>query len=184
MTTLITNALPAPDRARHFATLAHGSQSYNDEVPYVVHLESVVYVCQRFGYSDPVMVCAAWLHDSIEDTNTNYNAILKKFGKDVAELVYAVTSELGRNRDERNEKTYPKIRGNAAATALKLADRIANLEYGIANGGDMLAKYRKEYPGFKTAIRVTEGEDQRTTRMWGHLDMILGYASQTTTVSA
>ncbi len=181
MSSLITEALPTPERARYFATLSHGSQAYNEEVPYVVHLESVVLVLKRFGFTEAVMECGGWLHDTIEDTGVNYNAILKKFGKEVAELVYAVTSELGRNRDERNAKTYPKIQGNAQATALKLADRIANLEYGIATGGDMLAKYRKEYPGFKHGIRMVDGEDPRTSRMWNHLDAILGYASQSPT---
>lgn len=170
--TIITGKIPAPTRARHFATLAHGSQSYNDEVPYVVHLEQVVNVLSRFGFDDPLMVCGGWLHDVVEDTNTNYNAIKQRFGYEVAELVYAVTSELGRNRKERNEKTYPKIKGNYAATALKLADRIANVEYGLATGGEMRSKYVEEYPGFKTAIQF-QYEDLRVTAMWRHLDVLL-----------
>lgn len=173
----LLSASPTPERARHFATLRHGNQAYNEEVPYVVHLEAVVSLLKRYGFTEAVMECGGWLHDTIEDTGTNYKAILERFGKDVAELVYAVTSELGRNRDERNEKTYPKIRGNSMATALKLADRIANLEYGMANGGTMFGKYQKEYPGFKKAIRVTEGEDPRVSRMWDHVDRLFSAAS-------
>lgn len=172
--TLQIKGIPAPDRARMYATIAHGTQTYNDEVPYVVHLEQVVGVLRRFGYEDPTMTCAAWLHDAIEDTKTSYNDIKERFGADVAELVYAVTSELGRNRKERNGKTYPKIHGNALATALKLADRIANVEYGMATGSKMRAKYVEEYPGFKNAIRVPGAdEDTRVTNMWDYLDKLL-----------
>lgn len=174
MTTLIeSTGLPAPERARMFAAVAHGAQTYNDEVPYTVHLEQVVKVLSRFGFEDPVMTCAAWLHDTIEDTTKNYNDVRSRFGEEVAELVYAVTSELGRNRGERNEKTYPKIKGNPRATVLKLADRIANVEYGSATGSGMRAKYAKEYPGFKGALRVTENEDPKLANMWNYLDRLL-----------
>ena len=136
--------ISAPERAMHFATIAHGGQIYNDEVPYVVHLQAVVTVLKRFGFSDPVMECAGFLHDTIEDTNTSYKKIATKFGTSVAELVFAVTSEMGRNRAEKNAKTYPKIRGNDLATALKLADRIANVEYGMATDGGKRDMYVKE----------------------------------------
>jgi guanosine-3',5'-bis(diphosphate) 3'-pyrophosphohydrolase len=165
--------IPAPERARMFAAIAHGSQTYNDEVPYTVHLEMVVKVLSRFGFEDPIMICAAWLHDVVEDTNRSYNDIKKRFGEVVAELVYAVTSELGRNRDERNAKTYPKLKGNEMATAIKLADRIANTEYGSATNSDMRKRYVKEWPGFKAAIRVSENEDPRVTNMWNYLDTLL-----------
>jgi (p)ppGpp synthase/HD superfamily hydrolase len=96
-------------RAKYYAELAHSGQTYNDEVPYSVHLGQVVDVLRRFGVSDDDIYCAAWLHDSIEDTRVSYNDIRDRFGEKVAELVFAVTNERGRNRKERNEKTYPKI---------------------------------------------------------------------------
>lgn len=75
-------------------------------------------------------------------------------------------------------KTYPKIRGNTAATVLKLADRIANVEYGLANGGGMPAKYAAEYPAFRAALCVPDPWDsfpqQGAGRMWAHLDRLLG----------
>lgn len=147
---------PDIERAKNLATLAHAGQTYNTEVPYVRHLEKVVEVLARFGYTDPEIICAAWLHDAIEDTNTSYNDIKKCAGEGAAELVYAVTSELGRNRKERNAKTYPKLRAaGERALALKLADRIANVEYGMATGGknDM---YAREFADFERALRFSE----------------------------
>lgn len=165
---------PYPDvtRARLFAEMAHGGQPYADEVPHTYHLKLVVDVLERFDFREPEMICAGWMHDLIEDTNRSYNDIKERFGEDVAELVFLVTNELGRNRAERNAKTYPKIRGHNAATALKLADRIANVEYGLANGGTMLDKYRKEYSAFRGALHVDVG-DRRVERMWAFLDQLM-----------
>ncbi len=162
---------PDPTKAKHFAELVHAGQRYNDEVPYTVHLEAVVAVLARFGTTDATMVCAALLHDAIEDTNTSYGDILKRFGVEVAELVFAVTSELGRNRSERNRKTYPKIfNAGHDAIKLKLADRIANVEYGMANGGKS-NMYAKEFEGFRVGLYDEADTDLQT--MWTYLGRLL-----------
>lgn len=170
-----------PIRAKRFAEIRHAGQTYADEAPYSVHLENVGRVLMRFGVSDPVSLCAAWLHDVIEDTNTSYNDIKIRFGLDVAERVYAVTSELGRNRKERNAKTYPKIRvAGRDAIMLKLADRIANVEYGMATGGkaDM---YAEEYPSFKAELYNNDDSKgwlegnayPELEPVWAYLDKLL-----------
>src|SRR5689334_382384 len=138
---------PNPLKAEMYAEIKHSGQTYNEEVPYTFHLKNVVKVLERFDLTDPIWICCAWLHDVIEDTTGSYNDIKIRFGEEVAERVYRVTSELGRNREERNKKTYPKIAEDRNAVLLKLADRIANVEYGLASGGktDM---YAKEFPSF------------------------------------
>ena len=163
---------PDPVKAKMFAEIAHSGQTYNEEVPYTFHLQCVVDVLGRYGETSPEMVCAAWLHDSIEDTNKSYNDIKSRFGMEVAELVYSVTSELGRNRKERNEKTYPKLKSFPQAMLLKLADRIANVEYGAASGGknDM---YSKEFPDFFENLYQYNSEKQMM--MWNHLARLLGF---------
>lgn len=174
--------LPDPVRAREFAELAHAGQRYNDEVPYSTHLQAVVNVLARFDSTEPVMVCAAWLHDTIEDTGTSYNDIGSRFGSDVADLVFAVTSELGRNRKERNMRTYPKIRaGGYWALRLKLADRIANVEYGAATGGKV-DMYAKEFRAFFEGLFFVQDPDAWHSEeyyadlipMWEYLNRILG----------
>jgi (p)ppGpp synthase/HD superfamily hydrolase len=165
----MTYGTPNITRAKYFSEIAHAGQVYAGEVPYTVHLDNVVNVLARFNETGDVMVCAGRLHDSVEDTNTSYNDIAKRFGLEVAELVYAVTNELGRNRKEKAEKTYPKIHAaGLAATRLKLADRIANVEYGMANGGknDM---YKEEYRYFRNTLFVA-GEN---SDMWNYLDKLL-----------
>ena len=168
-----SNGKPDPVRAKMFAEIAHAGQTYNSEVPYTYHLECVVAVLGRFGLTDPVMTCAGYLHDTIEDTTRSFKDISERFGEQVAELVYCVTSELGRNRSERNKKTYPKIAANRQAVVLKLADRIANVEYGLATGGkqDM---YAKEFPDFFAGLKGDEANIQREINMWNHLRRLLG----------
>ncbi len=182
--------IPDPIRAADFAAVKHGNQSYNDEIPYIRHLEMVVTVLNRFGFTDNIMICAGNLHDVCEDTGVSYSDIKDRFGIEVAELVYAVTNEKGRNRKERNFKTYGQIHGRFFPTALKLADRIANVEYGIANGGkqDM---YAKEWPSFHLDLywhpekdgnwrheHPGDGapglDDLRVERMWNYLRLLLG----------
>lgn len=167
--------------AEYMSQVAHAGQLYHNPqtgvaMPYSAHCGMVVGVLKRFGMNDDEMLCAAHLHDTIEDTTMSYNDIRKEHGEGVAELVFAVSSELGRNRKERNAKTYPKIRASERATILKLADRIANVEFGTANGGKV-QMYAEEFPEFFKGIWVepkTETSDSQVlTRMWAHLRLLL-----------
>jgi len=170
-------------RARYYAEIAHAGQTYNNEIPYTLHLEAVVNVLKRFGVHDENILCAGWLHDVIEDTRVSYNDIKDRFDVHVAELVYSVTNERGRNRKERNEKTYPKINGVYNPTVLKLADRIANVEYGMASGGKA-GMYAGEFLNFMEGIYYPFDEDDdklslaspdQTDRMWRYLAQLLNH---------
>lgn len=173
--------VPSPDidKARAFAELAHAGQIYNEEVPYSFHLNMVVQVLARFGFTDPTWVCCGLLHDVLEDTNRNFNDVLRRFGQTVADRVYAVSSEKGRNRTERNARTYPGIKVKEEYVILKLADRIANVEYGSASPGGMVAMYAKEFEEFEKGIRADDPakESEVVTRMWSHLVRLLGVSS-------
>ncbi len=150
--------------AKFFATVKHGNQLYGG-LPYTHHLAAVEQVLRRFEQRDDVMLTAAWLHDVVEDTGTKLKEIHEMFGDEVAALVGAVTNEAGPNRKMRAALTYPKIRSVPRATALKLADRIANVE----NGGKLVEMYAKEYEDFKRNLFVP-GEN---AQMWACLDQLL-----------
>ena len=156
-------------RAREFARARHRGQLYGDE-PYDVHLGAVVSVLYRFGYDDVTLKAAGWLHDVVEDSETTIAEVEREFGPAVATLVAAVTSEPGKNRKERNALTYPKIRALPDAVVLKLADRIANVENGLAQSSSLTSMYRKEAVGFREALYVPGVADE----MWLHLDGLLG----------
>ena len=151
--------------ARMVAVKAHSNQSYDEIFPYEKHIDDVVDILEKFGYSGKHKV-GGILHDILEDTGVSYNDIKKSFGIDIAEIVYCVTDELGRNRKERKTKTLPKIASNPDAIIVKLADRIANIEH-----GGLIDLYAKEYGDFKGALYLNTPIDAKP--MWEYLDKLL-----------
>jgi (p)ppGpp synthase/HD superfamily hydrolase len=145
---------------------AHGNQTYDEIYPYKKHLDDVVDVLRRFGYGGKFLI-AGYLHDIIEDTSLSYNKVKRVYGLEVAEMVYCVTDELGRNREEKKSKTLPKTASNPDAIILKLGDRIANIEH-----GGKIDMYAKEYNQFKGALYLNTPVDARP--MWDHLEVLLG----------
>jgi len=156
-------------KASYFAISKHGNQTYKG-LPYFYHLEQVVQTLNYFGYeSDEIIITAGYLHDIIEDTPTSYNELVKDFGEEVSDIVYAVTDELGKNRKERKLKTIPKIKANRKAIIVKLADRIAN----VSSGGEFNDMYVQEYKQFREDLYNSFESDERVHAMWRHLDSIL-----------
>ena len=151
--------------ARLVAIRAHGMQGYDDIFPYEKHLDDVVRVLERFSIVQPKYICAAYLHDAMEDGAISYNKVKKHFGLEIAEMVFCVTDELGRTRDEKKAKTLPKTATNADAVIIKLADRIANIEH-----GGKIGMYAKEYDTFKS---ILQKEDRLANPLWEHLDILL-----------
>ena len=77
--------------AYEFAEKAHEGQKRTSGEPYIVHPVSVAYILLELGM-DTDTICAAMLHDVVEDTDATLEDIQKKFGQDVACLVDGVTS--------------------------------------------------------------------------------------------
>ncbi len=148
------------NEARMVADKAHGEQPYDEMFPYTKHLDDVVGVLKEFGYSGKYVV-AGYLHDVIEDTGVSYNDIKHHFGVEVAEIVFCVTDELGRNRKERKEKTLPKTASNPDAIIVKLADRIANVRH-----GGKVKMYSKEHSEFKSFLYTPGHCDE----LWSSLE--------------
>ena len=119
-------------KAREFARSVHEGHFRRDgETPYFKHLHDVVtnlYVMlynRRDEYKEYYedMICAAWLHDSIEDNKTTRIVIESEFGSAVAVLVDHLTHEKGESYEE-----YIEFTKNLNETRLiKIADILANL---------------------------------------------------------
>lgn len=163
------------NRARLLAEEAHGSQQYG-ELPYEFHLQAVVDVLLRFGArlddakSAPLLI-AAWLHDTLEDTEIDKQTLTAEFGADVADIVWRVTDETGENRKARKAATYSKTRASEAAVIVKLADRIANVEASAQNNKGLFRMYAKERASFSEALR-SPTQNTLAQRLWQHLDSL------------
>jgi guanosine-3',5'-bis(diphosphate) 3'-pyrophosphohydrolase len=116
--------------AASFAARAHHGQMRKDQVtPYVSHVYRVCLVVRDvFGFHDPRMLIAALLHDTIEDTNTDFDDIEKHFGQEIANWASFLTKnkalpETGREAD------YVKrlVQAPWQVQVCKLADMFDNM---------------------------------------------------------
>lgn len=158
-------------KAEHFAIMAHANDRYGDQ-PYEVHLRAVVATLIKFGYENPVLIAAAWLHDTLEDTATTAKALKDNFGLRVAGLVALVSDdpEMG-SRPERKDEVCRRLAaaGDTEAIVLKLADRIANVENSLLHSPKHFSMYAKEHPHFKSRLY----QPDQAEAMWTHLDKLI-----------
>lgn len=159
------------ERVEMFAIKCHADNNLlYDGKPYSFHLEMVVAKVKKYLHLLPkkdhdTVIAAAWCHDIIEDAGWSYNDIKKVAGEAVAEIVFMI-SDHGRNRKERADSVLPFLYKNNLATYVKIADRLANTEYGKSIGSGMYKKYVEEYIPFKAELQVNKDFDQ----MWKDLD--------------
>jgi len=114
-------------RALAFARARHGSQfRRGSDTPYWVHLVRVAMELARWGETSPVLLQAALLHDTVEDTETTIGEIRTGFGPEVADLVDWLTAP---EDSDAQREYYARLQANAPfeAQLLKLADRVDNL---------------------------------------------------------
>ena len=155
-------------------------QTYGDTLPYGHHLDMVVDDIRRFGYLVAVeendvlpLVFGGYYHDSIEDARQTYNDVMKAARRWMSdeqalvatEIVYALTNDKGRSREERaGERYYAGIRETPFAPFVKLCDRFANVAHSCrskdANNQRMKGIYSKEMPHFLSRI-VPPSDDPR-----------------------
>lgn len=113
-----------------FAARAHRNQTRKDgKTPYHSHVFRVCLIVRHvFEVADPTVLTAAVLHDTIEDTTTDFDDVAEHFGAEVAGWV-ATLSKDKRLPDDRREPEY--MAGLAAAAwqvkVCKLADIFDNL---------------------------------------------------------
>lgn len=131
----------SPDRddvlfdAIAFAARAHRHQLRKDgQTPYVSHAFRVAMVVRHvFGFDDPKILAAAVLHDTIEDTTTDYDGLDSKFGRTIAGWVVALTKDMRLPEKER-EAAYIEalVAAGWQVCVCKLADIYDNLGDGAS----------------------------------------------------
>lgn len=124
--------IPLEMQAAMFANNAHGMASQVRKytgLPYIVHPAAVVEIVAGVNHT-PEMLAAAWLHDTLEDTDTTLQQLTDEFGLKVSTLVLELTDQtkLGDgNRAIRKEMERNRLaKVSAEAQTVKLADIIHN----------------------------------------------------------
>ncbi|WP_200254503.1 HD domain-containing protein [Thiococcus pfennigii] len=118
-------------RALAFAADKHRQQRRKDVAasPYINHPIALADVLVNEGdIRDPVVLCAAVLHDTIEDTETTSAELVGHFGERIAAIVLEVTDDKALPKAERKARQVAHAADlSTPAKLVKLADKICNL---------------------------------------------------------
>ena len=119
--------------AYRLAEKAHGGQQRQSGEPYISHPLAVAGILVGLGM-DSDCICAALLHDVVEDTDITLEVLQKKFGHDVALMVDGVTKIKKLSFASKEDKQSENIRKMLLAMSedirviiIKLADRLHNI---------------------------------------------------------
>ncbi len=119
--------------AYEFAAKAHEGQTRSSGQPYIIHPLAVSYILLELGM-DTDTICAAMLHDVVEDTDTTLEEVKRRFGQDVAMLVDGVTKLTKMPSFNKEEQQAENVRKMLLAMSqdirviiIKLADRLHNM---------------------------------------------------------
>ncbi|MFL9913989.1 HD domain-containing protein [Paraburkholderia fungorum] len=143
-----------------FAADKHRNQRRKDHEasPYINHPIALANVlANEAGVDDERVLMAAVLHDTIEDTETTEQDLLRLFGKDVADIVMEVTDDKTLPKAERKRlQVEHAAHISRRAKLVKLADKICNLRDIVQNPpADWPIERKGEY--FDWAKAVVDG---------------------------
>ena len=121
-------------KAQNFAREKHKNQKRKDGItPFSEHLEGVVNRLKNLGISNQDILCSAWLHDTIEDTDTTFDEINEIFGNTISVLVLSLTKDLELSKKQRETQYIQQLKDSTLqAKIIKFCDISANLK-DIAN---------------------------------------------------
>lgn len=147
-------------KAAEFAADRHRNQRRKDAdaSPYINHPISLANVLANEGaVTDPVVLCAALLHDTIEDTNTTAEELTASFGQSITDVVLEVTDDKNLEKSVRKQLQIEHARhASKQAKLVKLADKICNLrDIAATPPADWSSERKAEY--FDWAKSVIEG---------------------------
>ncbi|HXM87784.1 MAG TPA: bifunctional (p)ppGpp synthetase/guanosine-3',5'-bis(diphosphate) 3'-pyrophosphohydrolase [Solirubrobacteraceae bacterium] len=126
------------DRARVqdafvFACEHHADQRRKSGEDFIVHPVGVARICASMRL-DTETLCAALLHDTVEDTSASIEEVRERFGEEIAAIVDGVTKLTGitfQSHDEAQAENYRKMMVAMATDVrvilIKLADRLHNM---------------------------------------------------------
>ncbi|HMY56397.1 MAG TPA: HD domain-containing protein [Candidatus Obscuribacter sp.] len=155
-------AIP-PDRiglvlkAACFAADKHRHQRRKDSLksPYINHpLEVAERIWNTGECHDPAVICAAILHDTVEDTEATFEELEAEFGKTICDLVREVTDDKSLPKARRKELQIEHAAHiSPAAKLIKLADKTSNVkDIHQSPPPDWSLTRRKEYLDWTAAV--------------------------------
>ena len=120
-------------KAYNYAVEHHGEQKRRSGEPYIIHPLNVAYILAGVGL-DEATICAALLHDVVEDTDATDADLRKDFGDEIADMVAGVTkleamhfTTVEEQQVEDYRKMFLAMGKDIRVIILKIADRLHNM---------------------------------------------------------
>ena len=152
----------AIERAFDFACDRHADQLRHSGDEFITHPVGVAQICAGMRL-DTETLCAALLHDTVEDTSASLDEIQAEFGEEIAQLVDGVTKLTGmtfESRDERQAENYRKMMVAMATDVrvilIKLADRLHNMRT-LGRAAEAEADWRSRARRWRSTRRSPTG---------------------------
>ena len=148
-------------KAAAFAAEKHRTQRRKDiETPFINHPIQLAYILVQADVEDPVVLAAALLHDTIEDTNTTHDEIEVVFGHEVANIVVECSDDKRLSKLERKQAQIDHAaKISFKAKLVKLADKISNVSDidGAPPAGWSLERKREYFDWSKQVVDRMRG---------------------------
>jgi guanosine-3',5'-bis(diphosphate) 3'-pyrophosphohydrolase len=149
-------------KAAAFAAEKHRNGRRKDEEasPYINHPIQLAYILVQADVEDPVVLAAALLHDTIEDTNTTQDELEIVFGYEIANIVAECSDDKRLSKLERKQAQIDHAAGiSRKAKLVKIADKIANVSdiNGAPPAGWSLERKREYYDWAKQVVDRMRG---------------------------
>ena len=120
-------------KAYNYAVEHHGDQKRRSGEPYIIHPLNVAYILAGVGL-DEATICAALLHDVVEDTDATDADLRREFGDEIADMVAGVTkletmqfTTVEEQQVEDYRKMFLAMGKDIRVIILKIADRLHNM---------------------------------------------------------
>ncbi len=138
-----------------YAKAHHGDQLRKSGEPYIIHPVQVAYILSTLGLDDST-ICAALLHDTVEDTDITKQDLAQTFSPEIADLVDGVTklnklqyASMEEQQVENYRKMFLAMGKDIRVILIKLADRLHNMrtlkylsrDRQIANANETMSLY-------------------------------------------
>ena len=120
-------------KAYNLAAEKHKDQKRGSGEPYIIHPLNVAYILASIGMDDNTL-CAALLHDVVEDTDVTQKDLTDLFGQEISDMVAGVTklstiqfATLEETQVENYRRMFLAMGKDIRVILIKLADRLHNM---------------------------------------------------------
>jgi len=143
-------------KAVHFAADKHRDQRRKDKAatPYINHPVSLAHILvDEGGIEDTDVLCAALLHDTIEDTETTAEELRAHFGARITSIVLEVTDDITQHFTVRKQAQIDHApHMSHEAKLVKLADKISNVRDVLGAPPDWPVERKQAYLDVSAAV--------------------------------